>query len=166
MKNLAPPAAYVALDETYRTVQWTRMLGPPGSDDLWLVRESGGEIIGIGGACAPTHRAFAQRGEIRFLHLDPAYQRRGLGRQLLSRLAGYVVRRSYCGVALSVVEGNTSARAFYRVLGGREIGFIPFPARYGPPATSSLPGMTSRCFRWPPRLSLSSSARLGLAAAE
>lgn len=132
MKNLAPPAAYAALDETYRTAQWMRMLGSPGPDDLWLVCESGREIIGVGGACAPTHDSFAERGEIRFLYLDPACQRRGLGRQLLSRLAEHLIGHGYHGIALSVVEGNTSARAFYRALGGREVGFHTFPSKIWP----------------------------------
>lgn len=129
MKDLAPTAAYAALDESYRTAQWTRMLGSPGADDLWLVCECGGDLVGVGGACAPTHSSFADRGEIRFLYLDPSYQRRGLGRQLLSRLAGHLVNRGYRAIALSVVEGNAPARAFYSALGGREIGFHIFPGK-------------------------------------
>jgi len=132
MKDLAPPAAYAALDETHRTAQWARMLGSPGPDDLWLVCEHGGDLVGIGGACAPTHTAFAGRGEIRFLYIDPLCQRRGLGRQFLSRLAQHLTGRGYHGVALSVVEGNAPARAFYGALGGHEIGFHTFPSKIWP----------------------------------
>lgn len=132
MKDLAPPAAYAALDESYRTVQWTQMLGSPGTDDLWLVCESCDDLVGVGGACAPTHDAFAGRGEIRFLYLDPSSQRRGLGRQLISRLASHLIGRGYQSVALSVVEGNVSARAFYAALGGRENGFHIFPSKIWP----------------------------------
>lgn len=132
MKELAPPAAYAALDEDYRTAQWRRMLGSPGEDDLWLVCERDGDIVGIGGACAPTHASFAGRGEVRFLYLEPSCQRRGLGRRFLSGLAGHLIRRGYQGVALSVVDGNTPARAFYGALGGREIGFHTFPSQIWP----------------------------------
>ena len=132
MKDLAPPAAYAALDEAYRTIQWTRMLGSPGQDDLWLVCEWGDRLVGIGGACAPTHTSFEGRGEIRFLYVDPSCQRRGLGRQFLSRLALHLIERGYVGVALSVVEGNSAARAFYGALGGSEIGFHTFPSKIWP----------------------------------
>lgn len=132
MKDLAPQTAYAVLDEDYRTAQWARMLGSPGADDLWLVCEIGGELVGVGGACAPTHDSFAGRGEIRFLYLDPSYQRQGLGRQLLSRLAQHLIGRGYRGVALSVVEGNAAARAFYGALGGREIGFHIYPSQIWP----------------------------------
>lgn len=132
MKDLAPPAAYAALDESYRTGQWTRMLGSPGADDLWLVCESGDALIGVGGACAPTHASFEGRGEIRFLYIDPSWHRQGVGRQILSRLARHLIERGYKGVALSVVEGNVPARAFYGTLGGREIGFHTFPSKIWP----------------------------------
>ncbi len=132
MKDLAPPAAYAALNETYRTAQWTRMLGSPGSDDLWLVCERGSDLVGVGGACAPTHASFAGRGEIRFLYIDPSCQRQGLGRQFLSRLARHLIGRGYAGIALSVVDGNASARAFYGAFDGREIGFHTFPSDIWP----------------------------------
>ena len=132
MKDLAPPAAYAALDEAYRTAQWTRMFGSPGQDDLWLVCERDDILVGIGGACAPTHASFERRGEIRFLYVDPLCQRRGLGRQFLSRLALHLAERGYPRVALSVVEGNSAARAFYGALGGREIGFHTFPSKIWP----------------------------------
>ncbi len=132
MKDLAPPAAYAALDEAYRTAQWTRMFALSGPDDLWLVCERGGDLVGFGGACAPTYESFAGRGEIRFLYIDPSCQRRGLGRQFLSRLARHLIGRGYAAVALSVVEGNAAARAFYGALGGREIGVHIFPSDIWP----------------------------------
>lgn len=62
MKDLAPPGAYEALDETYRTDQWSRMLGSPGEDDLWLVCECGGELVGVGGGlCADARIIRRQR---------------------------------------------------------------------------------------------------------
>lgn len=132
MRDLAPPTAYAALDEAYRTRQWTGMLSEQAADTLWLLAELDGKTVGVGGACAPSHPSFGARGEIRFLYVDQTIHRRGVGRGLLSRLAAHLVARGYQGVALSVVEGNAPALAFYAALGGKAIGTHTYPSTIWP----------------------------------
>lgn len=132
MRDLAPPAAYAALDEDYRADQWTRMLSAQAEDDRWLLAEIDGRAVGIGGACAPSHAAFGDRGEIRFLYVDQAVQRRGIGRGLMSRLAGHLIAHGYRRIALSVVEGNAPALAFYAALGGKPVGTHIYPSAIWP----------------------------------
>jgi ribosomal protein S18 acetylase RimI-like enzyme len=164
MRELAPPAAYAALDEAYRTAQWTGMLGSPGPDDLWLLCERDGIAVGIGGACAPSIEDFGGRGEIRFLYIDDTAQRCGLGRQFLARLSRHLAERGYDGVALSVVEGNHPARAFYARLGGREIGRHRFPSEIWPSIDVIVAWDDLRVLAAPPLLTPSSARPAGRAA--
>lgn len=56
-------------------------------------------------------------GEFKTLYLLPAYQRRGLGRALLQKLAGLLAERGH-SAALAWVLANNPACGFYEALGG------------------------------------------------
>lgn len=121
-RDLAPAAAYDALDEPHRLARWMEKLSDDDPDQIVLLAESGGELQGLGAAGAPSDALFGGRGEIRYLYVDPAIQRRGIGRRLLSGLAAHLKARQYPGAGLSVVEGNDPAMAFYEALHGRRVG--------------------------------------------
>ncbi len=57
--------------------------------------------------------------EIMSIYVDPAYQRRGLGRRLLGRAAGRLVEAGAESCYLWVFLANRTARRFYEALGGR-----------------------------------------------
>jgi ribosomal protein S18 acetylase RimI-like enzyme len=47
------------------------------------------------------------------IYILNAYQRRGIGKRLAGAMASDLLRRSYRGVALWVLQGNAQARHFY-----------------------------------------------------
>ncbi|WP_370677301.1 N-acetyltransferase family protein [Pleomorphomonas sp. PLEO] len=121
-RDLAPADAFATLDEPYRLKRWQEKLAHPQPDQLVLLAESVGRLVGIGAAGAPSEEAFDSRGEIKFLYVDGEFKRQGIGRRLLKRLALHLSAHRYPGAALSVVEGNHAAAAFYEALGARVIG--------------------------------------------
>lgn len=84
---LAPPEAYVILDEGYRGEKWKQILSSDDEDHIVLIVEAEGKILGIGAAGRPSEGAFEGRGEIKFLYVDPDVKRRGIGANCSSGLA-------------------------------------------------------------------------------
>jgi len=121
-RDLAPVESYAVLDEACRGKRWTKKLSSPEPGQLVLIAEIAGRIIGIGAAGSPSHPIFEERGEIKFLYIDPDFHRRGVGRALLTRLATHLKQMQFPGAALSVVKGNDAALAFYTALNGRLVG--------------------------------------------
>ncbi len=121
-RDLAPARAHAVLDEHYRGRKWRDKLASNDRDQLVLVAETDGTIVGIGAAGAPSEPIFGGRGEIKFLYVDPGFKRRGIGRALLAQLATHLQKMGYRGAALSVVTGNDAAIAFYTSLDGRLAG--------------------------------------------
>lgn len=121
-RELAPRAAWDALTEEVRRDRWREVLGDPDPRRTTLVAERAGRIAGFGTACAPTEAIFEGRGEIRWLHVDPADQGLGIGRRLMSALTYRLADWGYGGCALAVVVGNMPAIGFYERLGGRRAG--------------------------------------------
>jgi ribosomal protein S18 acetylase RimI-like enzyme len=121
-RDLAPAQAHAVLDAHYRGRKWREKLASNDGDQLVLVAEIDGTIVGIGAAGAPSEPIFGGRGEIKFLYVDPGFKRRGIGRTLLARLATHLQKMRYRGAALSVVKGNDAAIAFYASLDGRLAG--------------------------------------------
>ena len=105
-----------------RLERWRRELAEPSPRRTTLTAELDGRIVAFGSACAPTEAVFEGRGEIRWLHVDPAMQGRGVGRTLMAALADELAGWGYRGCALAVVVGNHPAMAFYERLGGRKAG--------------------------------------------
>lgn len=121
-RDLATPEAWEALTEDLRLARWREILADPDPRRVTLLAEDGGRLLGFGTACAPTEAIFGGRGEVRWLHVAGEARRTGVGRRLMSALAGRLGDWGYHGCALAVVVGNDPALAFYRRLGGRQIG--------------------------------------------
>lgn len=121
-RDLATPEAWRAMTEELRLARWREILADRDPRRATLLAEDGGRLLAFGTACAPTEAIFAGRGEVRWLHVAAEARRAGLGRRLMSALAGQLQEWGYGGCALAVVMGNDPALAFYRSLGGREIG--------------------------------------------
>lgn len=106
--------AYLTLADTYEEEGLF-------DDDVW-VAELDGRVVGFLAASAD---------EITWAYVDPAVQRRGVGRALVQ----HVLTRATGPVELEVLEGNP-ARAFYEALGftvtatttGKLAGNESFPA--------------------------------------
>lgn len=121
-RELATAEAVRIMDEAFRRARWTATLSEPGRDQLVLLAEQNGRLVGIGAAGAPSWALFDGRGEIRSLYVDPAIKRQGIGRRLMRELALHLATLNYPGAALGVVVGNDPAIAFYQWLGGRMTG--------------------------------------------
>ncbi len=120
-RELAPPEAFAALDEAHRLRGWKQRLANPNVDQLVLLAEADGRLVGMGAAGAASDPLYGGRGEIKFVYIDRDFQGQRIGRQLLKRLAQHLKARGYPGVALGVVDGNHAAIGFYQALGGRAI---------------------------------------------
>lgn len=121
--DLAPPAAFAALDLDRRLGQWRAALARPLPHRTWLAEapaNAPGGPLGLVSAGPPSDPAFGGRGEIRHLYVEPQAQGQGLGRALLRAAAAHLLAEGFPGVALAVVAANQPARAFYARLGGVE----------------------------------------------
>lgn len=121
-RDLAPREVFEAMDEALRLKRWTATLTQPLAQQAVVVAQRDGRLAGMGMATPPSQAGFGARGEIGSLYIDPSFQRLGLGRRLMSVLAGQISAWGYGGVALGVVVGNEPAIAFYEALGGRGAG--------------------------------------------
>ena len=121
---------FTKFDEVQRL--WEEVLGEDHPRRTTLVAEQDGRIVGFDTACAPTEAVFGGRGEVRWLHVDPAIQGRGVGRRLMSALSRQLADWGYGGCALAVVVGNAPAMLFYERLGGRRAGGFTDPGPLWP----------------------------------
>ena len=80
--------------------------------ELFLVAEVEGKIIGTVMAGYEGHR-----GWINYLGVDPAYQRQGIGRQLMSAAEEKLQARGCPKVNLQVRSTNSAVIAFYNAIG-------------------------------------------------
>ena len=124
-RDLAPVSAIAALDVARRHERWKSLLAD--TAHLTLIAEPSGSLAGFGLAGPPSDPVFGDRAEVKNLYVGLDFARRGLGRCLLAALARAMQQRGHSGLALGVVAGNDPAIAFYRALGGREIGAYTDP---------------------------------------
>lgn len=128
-RDLAPPAAFAALDEARRGARWTAVFADPDPDPdrVVIVAETDGGLAGFVEAARPGTPEFGAVWEIKHLYVDTGLARRGIGRRLMAAVAARLVGRAPPGVALGVVAGNTPAFAFYAALRGRITGAYTDP---------------------------------------
>ncbi|HVA12125.1 MAG TPA: GNAT family N-acetyltransferase [Stellaceae bacterium] len=102
-----------------RTAMWTDILTAYRDSHPVLVAEDFGiGICGFGNAGPLRGEAVAgYSGEFKTLYLLPAYQRRGIGRLMLSRLAAALVARGH-EAALAWVLASNPACGFFEATGG------------------------------------------------
>lgn len=71
----------------------------------------------------PEIRSQGFEGEVYALYIQKARQRRGAGKSLMRAIASDFIQRGVRGGAVCVFEENSSARVFYKNLGGEPTGF-------------------------------------------
>lgn len=126
-RDLAPPDAHAALDESRRRPGWQAKLAESGPGNRTLLAISHNRIAGLVCLGPAGHSALQPGGEIHHLYVDPEYERRGIGRHLLALALDELRTAGHDRAALAVVAGNRPARAFYRALGGVEAGRFTDP---------------------------------------
>lgn len=125
-RDMAPPEAIAAPDESRRLEQWHRSLAQPAPSGALLALCDGG-LAGLVSYGAASHPAFAGRGEVKHLYIDAAQRGGGLGKRLLGLAIARLHRAGFARVGLAVVRGNTVARRFYTAQGGVEAGGFTDP---------------------------------------
>ena len=116
-RDYASAEAVAALDEDRRRPYWTSLLGSGDANKGAHVAGQGDTILGVVSFGPSDHEIFGGRLEIKHFYVDPTAQGQGIGRRLLR-----AVLEQDSNVALAVVAQNEQARAFYRMMGGVEIG--------------------------------------------
>ncbi|MDQ3855545.1 MAG: GNAT family N-acetyltransferase [Chloroflexota bacterium] len=88
----------------------------PGGE--FLVGECDGQIVAMGA----LRRTSGERAEVRRVRVDPAFQRRGLGRRMLEALERRALELGYRELHLDTTPVQLAAMAMYEQLGYQEVG--------------------------------------------
>jgi GNAT superfamily N-acetyltransferase len=113
------PQAY--LDRfTYQEQEqdWRDLLSSEGEDELYVAETDAGEIVGYALGRPGFSEVPPYDSELIAFHVQRSHQKQGVGRQLLSVLAGQLWHRGCKSLMLWVLEENPS-RAFYEEMGGQ-----------------------------------------------
>ena len=100
---------------------WQRRFSTPTDNQFVCVAEVDRRIVGF--ACAYGRADETWGTLLDNLHVDPRYQRQGIGARLFSEVTRWC-RQYYpdCGLYLWVLAQNSDAQRFYRGLGGTDRG--------------------------------------------
>jgi ribosomal protein S18 acetylase RimI-like enzyme len=105
---------------TERQTLWTTRLSTLSEEQFILVVENEGEVIGFVCAFANRHEKYGTI--LDNLHVKQLYKGKGLGCQLMSKVAKWVVERdAEQGLFLEVLECNQKAIEFYERRGGQRV---------------------------------------------
>ena len=118
------PADFLAgLSSMDAQSRWDEILLTELPDTSTVVAEAGERgIVGFAGAGPDRQGDTTYRGEIYSVYVLQAYQRRGVGRELLTAVVRHLWRQGFASMRLWVLEDNLPARRFYESLGGEQIG--------------------------------------------
>ncbi|MBK8323536.1 MAG: GNAT family N-acetyltransferase [Betaproteobacteria bacterium] len=109
--------------ETYSVAAFAERLAEPGR--IFILAEAGSGLLGYAEvllASLPAPAGGVTGAELVRLYVQPAAQRHGIGRALLSRMEQAVAGAGLAAVWLTAWEGNIDARAFYSRLGYADVG--------------------------------------------
>ena len=122
-RDLVSPEIAQTLDQTERRPRWAAMLQRAGT----MLAETEAGLAGFAQVAPSDDPAFGGRAELKYLYVDRAQARRGIGRCLLGAAARDAIAGGHRGLGLGVVVGNDPAIAFYEAMGGRRAGFYTDP---------------------------------------
>ncbi|MCI4364753.1 MAG: GNAT family N-acetyltransferase [Thermoplasmata archaeon] len=104
-----------------RETRWRERLSQVPVDVVHVAEVAPAGLVGfaVGGPARPPNLGY--EGELISLYLLPEHQRRGIGRELVRRVARSLMERGLRGMLVRVLTANP-ARLFYERLGGRPVG--------------------------------------------
>lgn len=119
--GMVPDRVLVGMSKRDQAMQWARAIAARPDSDAIIVAELGRHgIIGFG-SCGPARRTgLPQAAEIYTLYVDPGFQDRGLGQDLLHRLFDRLSENGLASAVVWVLTANP-ARFFYEAMGGRRV---------------------------------------------
>jgi ribosomal protein S18 acetylase RimI-like enzyme len=106
-----------ALDETWATAAFERLLGEPAFGAVWLVED---RDVPIGHVVLAVHFSMefgGLCGAIDDLYVKPAYRRRGAGSAAIEAVIAECRRRGCRALSVEVGTDNRAARALYEKFG-------------------------------------------------
>ena len=99
---------------------WQKWLNSPKDNQYVLIAESNGVLVGF--ACAFVNEHDDWGSYLENLHINKAYQSKGIGKLLLLKIADFCNKRtSTKGMCLLVNQDNVNAQNFYLYLGAKNI---------------------------------------------
>jgi GNAT superfamily N-acetyltransferase len=123
-RDQIPEASLMQFNYAESERNWARAIRELSEADerqeyIYVAENEEGLIIGVamGGPERSHHPLYT--GEIHFLYLLPAYQRRGIGRRLSISVVERLVEQGMSSLLIRVLKVNASARRFCEALGGQ-----------------------------------------------
>ncbi len=92
------------------------------SASLFVAEAKGGEIVGFSGGGPEREGNQTYEGELYTIYILEEYQRRGVGRRLVSAVARSLLTVGARSMLLWVLKDNHPSRRFYEALGGEKVG--------------------------------------------
>ncbi|MDE0131719.1 MAG: GNAT family N-acetyltransferase [bacterium] len=121
--GLMPAGFLRSLSYPERASWWEEILAKdPPAMSTFVAEAPGGEVVGFVGGGREREANADFGAELYAIYVYEDYQRRGVGRRLVSALAGALSERGLSSMLLWVLEDNPGARSFYESLGGEELG--------------------------------------------
>ncbi|WP_269610875.1 ribosomal protein S18-alanine N-acetyltransferase [Prochlorococcus marinus] len=107
-----------ALNGLWSKSQWEKELTDPKRICLGIIELETKKLLGLSAAWLVIDEL-----QITFIAVHPLYQRKGLGKFLLSDLIkrSKLLKTNY--IHLEVKDNNESAKAFYKIMGFKTVGF-------------------------------------------
>ena len=120
--GVMPAEFLMSLSYPARASWWEEILETdPPAMSTFVAETRPGEVVGFVGG-GPEREANPDFGaELYAIYVYEDYQRLGVGRRLVSALAGALSERGFSSMLLWVLEDNPGARSFYESLGGEEL---------------------------------------------
>jgi ribosomal protein S18 acetylase RimI-like enzyme len=120
-RGLVPDSFLDNLRYEDRVRRWEeRFTGPAQEEFIYVAQDAAGSIVGFasGGPERTGHPLY--KGELRTLHVSPAFHGQGIGRRLTSAVARRLINMGIPSMLLWVLTGNPAC-GFYEALGGRKV---------------------------------------------
>ncbi len=125
--DLATPESLEKLDQDRRRPAWRAALEARGPLKQTIIAEREGILAGLVSFAPADRTVFKADVEIRHLYVDAQAKGTGIGRALLEAAFARLSAAEVKSAALAVVSDNHPARAFYKHMGGVEIGEFTDP---------------------------------------
>ena len=121
--GIVPDDHLAGLSYSDRESRWVDILTAdrPGTSNF-VAETAGGEVVGFAGGGPEREGNQTYRGELYAIYLLQAWQRKGVGRRLVSVVVHRLLVDGFGSMLLWVLEDNHPGRRFYESLGGELVG--------------------------------------------
>jgi GNAT superfamily N-acetyltransferase len=120
-KGIMPDDLLASQSVERREAVWRSMLSNSASQTFIFVAEMDGKVVGFAAAGPERGNHPVYKGELYAIYLLADYQGQGIGRALVTEVAGKLIERGFTTMLIWVAVGNPAAH-FYEALGGHPVG--------------------------------------------